>query len=50
VVVRLAGAFPEAAFATSLAKWVRRGHVTTDDHWLHQTIRPQPLAPVDAPP
>ncbi len=44
VVVRLAGAFPDAAFAASLAKWVRRGHVTTDEHWLHQAIRPQRLA------
>jgi len=49
VVVRLAGAFPEAAFAVSLGKWVRRGHVTTDEHWLHQAIRPQRLAQVDAP-
>jgi hypothetical protein len=41
VVVRLAGAFPDAAFSASLGKWVRRDHVTTDDHWAHQAIRPQ---------
>jgi hypothetical protein len=44
VVVRLAGEFPDAAFSRSLAKWVRRDHVTTEDHWLHQAIRPQRLA------
>jgi hypothetical protein len=43
VVVRLAGAFPDAAFAQSLAKWVRDGHVTTDEHWPHRAIRPQRL-------
>jgi|SRR5580700_9760883 hypothetical protein len=44
VVVRLAGEFPDAAFSRSLAKWVRKGHVQTDEHWLHQAIRPQRLA------
>lgn len=45
VVVRLARGFSDAAFSTSLGKWVRKEHVTTDDHWLHQAIRPQRLAP-----
>jgi hypothetical protein len=44
VVVRLAGEFPDEAFQRSLAKWVRRDHVQTDDHWMHQAIRPQRLA------
>lgn len=41
VVVRLAGAFPDARFAQSLGKWVRRDHVTTDEHWMHQSIKAQ---------
>ena len=44
VVVRLAGEFPDTAFSVSLGKWVRKGHVTTDDHWLYQAIRVQSLA------
>jgi hypothetical protein len=44
VVVRLAGEFTDADFARSLAKWVRKGHVQTDEHWLHQAIRPQRLS------
>jgi hypothetical protein len=44
VVVRLAGEFPDAAFGRSLGKWVRKGHVQTDEHWLHQALRPQRLA------
>ena len=48
VVVRLAGEFPDDRFAQSLAKWVRSDHVTTDEHWLHQAIRPQRLRPLSA--
>ncbi|AUX36176.1 MULTISPECIES: RNA ligase family protein [Sorangium] len=44
VVVRVAGEFPDAAFQRCLAKWVRRGHVQTDEHWMHQEIRPQRLS------
>jgi hypothetical protein len=44
VVVRVAGEFADADFSRSLGKWVRKGHVQTDDHWLHQAIRPQRLA------
>jgi hypothetical protein len=44
VVVRLAGEFSDAAFAQNLGKWVRKGHVTTDEHWMHQAIKPQRLA------
>ncbi|MFO0661356.1 MAG: RNA ligase family protein [Polyangiaceae bacterium] len=45
VVVRRAGTFLDEAFSYSVAKWVRAGHVQTDEHWLHQTIRPQRLSP-----
>lgn len=34
-VVRLADGFAFEAFQDSVAKWVRAGHVQTDDHWLH---------------
>jgi hypothetical protein len=44
VVVRRAGEFSDREFSRSLAKWVRKGHVQTDEHWLHQAIRPQRLA------
>lgn len=44
VVVRLASGFSDTAFSSSLAKWVRSGHVQTDDHWMHQAIRAQRLA------
>ncbi len=44
VVVRRAGEFTDAEFPRSLAKWVRRGHVQTDDHWMHQAIRAQRLS------
>ncbi len=43
VVVRRASEFENSAFSSSLAKWVRRDHVTTDDHWMHQAITPQRL-------
>lgn len=43
VVVRLAGEFLDSTFNTSIAKWVRAGHVQTDEHWLQQEIRPQRL-------
>ena len=32
-VVRKRSAFQENAFSVSLAKWVRKDHVTTDQHW-----------------
>lgn len=44
VVVRRLSEFPGGAFARSLGKWVRKDHVQTDEHWLHQAIRPQRLA------
>jgi hypothetical protein len=50
VVVRLADAFPYAAFGDSVLKWVRPNHVQTDAHWAHQADHPQPPAgrPVSA--
>ncbi|WP_433929162.1 RNA ligase family protein [Sorangium cellulosum] len=48
VVARVAREFPDASFQRCLAKWVRRGHVQTDEHWMHQEIRAQRLAPAPA--
>lgn len=45
VVVRLATAFAGSDFGKSLAKWVRKDHVQTDEHWMSQAIVPQKLAP-----
>ncbi|MDI3281785.1 RNA ligase family protein [Polyangium sp. 15x6] len=44
VVVRVVSQFPDGAFGRCVAKWVRKGHVQTDEHWLHQAIVPQRLA------
>ena len=37
-VVRLSGSFPESEFATSVAKYVRKGHVTTSSHWMSEKL------------
>jgi hypothetical protein len=44
VVVRRAGQFEDSAFSRSLGKWVRKDHVQTDEHWMHQAITPQRLS------
>ncbi|MEZ4300527.1 MAG: RNA ligase family protein [Polyangiaceae bacterium] len=44
IVVRLASSFHEKDFSKSLAKWVRKDHVQTDEHWMHLPITPQKLA------
>jgi hypothetical protein len=43
--VRLAGEFSDARFGQRVAKWVRKDHVQTDEHWMHQAIVAQRLAP-----
>ena len=42
-VVRVAHSFDYNEFSTHVAKWVRRGHVQTDQHWMHQQVRPNGL-------
>lgn len=37
-VVRLAGEFHYASFRKSVAKFVRKNHVVTDNHWKHQAL------------
>lgn len=44
-VVRLASSFAYADFGESVAKWVRANHVQTDQHWMHQEVVPNGLAP-----
>jgi hypothetical protein len=43
-VVRLAKGFAYADFSKSVAKWVRRNHVQTDQHWMYAQIVPNQLA------
>jgi len=42
-VVRLAADFHYRAFRRSVAKYVRRGHVQTDDHWQLRSVVPNRL-------
>ncbi len=43
IVARITAAFPEDMFGKNVAKWVRKDHVQTDEHWLHQAIVAQKL-------
>ena len=42
-VVRVAGEFLLQEFGRSIAKFVRKGHVQTDEHWMKQEIVPNKL-------
>jgi len=42
-VVRLRNSFKYEAFGESVAKWVRPGHVQTDEHWMNAAIVPNEL-------
>ena len=42
-VVRVTAAIPYAEFGQRVAKWVRRGHVQTDQHWLSKPVEPNGL-------
>lgn len=37
-VVRTVESFPYNSFQQHVAKWVRKNHVTTEEHWMHQKI------------
>lgn len=37
-VVRAVDGFDRADFPRRVAKWVRRGHVQTDTHWMHASV------------
>ena len=43
-VIRLADSFNFEDFDTSVAKWVRENHVTTDEHWMNKKVIPNKLA------
>lgn len=40
IVLRTAAGFPYASFNQHLCKWVRKGHVTTDEHWMSKPVEP----------
>lgn len=42
-VVRVAEAFEFEKFSTSVAKFVRKDHVQTDEHWLNQPLTPNKM-------
>ena len=44
-VIRLAESFHFDDFETSIAKYVRKGHVTSDEHWMYKKIVPNELKP-----
>lgn len=41
VVLRRAAGFPNSEFDTAVAKWVRKGHVTSTEHWTNMVIKRQ---------
>jgi hypothetical protein len=43
-VVRTSDSFSYTDFQKHVAKWVRTGHVQTDQHWMHAEIVPNSLA------
>lgn len=45
IVVRTRHGFPDDEFHLSVAKWVRKDHVTTDDHWKHKDVVKNELWP-----
>lgn len=44
LVVRPLGEFNISDFSTRVGKFVRKGHVQTDKHWMHNTVIPNKLA------
>jgi len=44
-VVRSTASFTRDQFGTHLAKWVRRGHVQTDQHWMTSSITRNRVVP-----
>ncbi len=44
-VVRKASSFKYEDFSNSVAKFVRKNHVNTSEHWMHQKITPNKLKP-----
>lgn len=42
-VIRIEDGFKYEDFGTSVAKWVRKGHVQSDDHWMNKKVIPNEL-------
>jgi len=42
-VIRIADSFNYNEFKESVAKYVRKDHISTDDHWMYRTIVPNKL-------
>lgn len=42
-VVRIVDSYKYSDFSKSVIKWVRKGHVQTDEHWMTQKIEPNKL-------
>ena len=42
-VVRTVAGFAHEEFADHVAKYVRAGHVQTDEHWMHRAVVPNGL-------
>jgi hypothetical protein len=42
-VIRVADSFAFPDFKTHVAKFVRKGHVQTDEHWMHKPVVPNGL-------
>lgn len=40
IVVRDVGSFCREDFGEKVLKWVRSGHVQTEDHWMHRAVVP----------
>ena len=45
-VMRVTDEIPFSDFDKLVAKWVRKGHVQTDKHWMHQEVVPNKLMSV----
>lgn len=43
LVVRVTRAFNAVEFPLVVGKWVRKGHVQTDEHWMHGEVKPNGL-------
>lgn len=46
-VVRVEDSFPYKDFAKSMAKFVRKNHVQTDEHWMMKPVVPNQLVSID---
>jgi len=43
-VIRTVGGFPMTEFSSHVAKYVRKGHVQTDEHWMYRDVVPNRIS------